>query len=81
MASPILGVPFIPFVIATFFGVMPATIITVKAGLTLQNLQSTRDVMDLRSIPLLFFLAGLALLPTFKPVQKLLATIFKVRDE
>jgi uncharacterized membrane protein YdjX (TVP38/TMEM64 family) len=38
IASPIPPVPFHIFFLGTFFGVMPQTLIAVKAGLTLQEI-------------------------------------------
>jgi len=51
ISSPVLGVPYSYFCLATFFGIMPASFIAVKAGLTLQgyldcflNVHPTREL-------------------------------------
>eukprot|EP00013_Stygamoeba_regulata_P010196 CAMPEP_0177681008 /NCGR_PEP_ID=MMETSP0447-20121125/30480_1 /TAXON_ID=0 /ORGANISM="Stygamoeba regulata, Strain BSH-02190019" /LENGTH=61 /DNA_ID=CAMNT_0019190383 /DNA_START=684 /DNA_END=869 /DNA_ORIENTATION=- len=54
------------------FGIMPATLMAVKAGLTLQDMTSASDVLDVKSFVSLILLACLALLPTAKPVQRFL---------
>ena len=54
---------------------MPATFLTVRAGLTLQKLQSTSDVIDLKALLSLFALAFIPLLPTLKPVQNLIGKL------
>jgi len=70
IASPIFDVPLSTFAIATFFGVMPQTFVAVKAGLTLQELNSPSDVINGKIILNLFGLALLSLLPTWPPVSK-----------
>lgn len=54
-------------------GVMPQTIIAVKAGTTLQDFKSVSEIIDIKSILLMLVLGGLSLLPTLKPVQKVLS--------
>lgn len=39
VACPLLGVPYVKFLLATFFGLMPLNVIHVKTGLTLENIQ------------------------------------------
>jgi len=73
LASPVLGIPFTPFAIATLIGIMPLTILTVKAGLTLQELEGSP--LTLETVLLLFGLGFVALVPTFEPVQRLLSRV------
>jgi len=75
IASPVFHVPFHIFWIGTFIGVSAQTFIAVKAGLTLQDIDDPRDILDVRAIATLFGLAFLSLLPTFKPVQDFLNNV------
>lgn len=75
LASPIFSIPFHIFFIGTFIGVMPQSFIAVKAGLTIQDIQSVSDVLDIKALLSLFALAFLALIPTLKPVQDFLNKI------
>eukprot|EP01116_Phalansterium_solitarium_P005258 TRINITY_DN16749_c0_g1_i1.p1 TRINITY_DN16749_c0_g1~~TRINITY_DN16749_c0_g1_i1.p1 ORF type:complete len:296 (-),score=92.68 TRINITY_DN16749_c0_g1_i1:132-1019(-) len=70
LASPIFGVPVSTFMIGTFFGIMPATFVAVRAGLTLQQLESPSDVLNLSTILTLFGLGFLAIIPTLDPVKR-----------
>jgi uncharacterized membrane protein YdjX (TVP38/TMEM64 family) len=72
LASPIFSIPFHVFFIGTFLGVIPQSFIAVKAGLTIQDIQSVSDVLDIKALGSLFLLAFLALIPTLKPVQNFL---------
>lgn len=72
LASPIFSIPFHIFFIGTFLGVIPQSFIAVKAGLTIQDIQSVSDVLDIKALGSLFLLAFLALVPTLKPVQAFL---------
>lgn len=75
LASPIFSIPFHVFFIGTFIGVMPQSFIAVKAGLTIQDIESVSDVLDIKALGSLFLLAFLALIPTLKPVQNFLNKI------
>jgi uncharacterized membrane protein YdjX (TVP38/TMEM64 family) len=81
LASPICSVPFKTFWIGTFFGVMPQTFIVVRAGLTLQDIKSPSDVLDIRAFITLALLAFLALIPTLKPVQNVLDRLLTRTDK
>eukprot|EP01114_Cavostelium_apophysatum_P017216 TRINITY_DN5060_c0_g1_i1.p1 TRINITY_DN5060_c0_g1~~TRINITY_DN5060_c0_g1_i1.p1 ORF type:complete len:267 (+),score=65.04 TRINITY_DN5060_c0_g1_i1:165-965(+) len=70
IASPLVGIPLSTFFIGTFFGVMPQTFAAVNAGLSLQEIQSPRDLIDIKMFLSLFGLALLSLLPTLPPVQR-----------
>jgi len=69
IASPIFNIPVQTFMIGTFFGVMPQTFVAVKAGLTLQEIRSPSDILDVKLISTLFLLALLSLVPTLEPVR------------
>lgn len=75
LASPIFSIPFHIFFIGTFLGVMPQSFVAVKAGLTLQEIESVSDVLNINSFLSLFFLAFVALVPTLKPVQNFLNSV------
>jgi len=78
LASPILGVPAKTFMIGTFWGVMPATYFAVKAGMTMQTaveLKGPKDIFDTTAVLSLALLAVVSVLPTLKPVQKLIAKV------
>eukprot|EP00826_Nyctotherus_ovalis_P036333 TRINITY_DN3211_c0_g3_i1.p1 TRINITY_DN3211_c0_g3~~TRINITY_DN3211_c0_g3_i1.p1 ORF type:complete len:313 (-),score=83.18 TRINITY_DN3211_c0_g3_i1:953-1798(-) len=62
VSSPIIGVPFIYFFLATLFGLMPANVLHVKAGLVVKEVESIE--FNWKNFLLLFFLAFLALIPT-----------------
>mmetsp|Transcript_45132 Transcript_45132/g.69096 ORF Transcript_45132/g.69096 Transcript_45132/m.69096 type:complete len:83 (+) Transcript_45132:213-461(+) len=62
ISSPIVGMYFKYFFFGTLFGLMPANIIHVNAGLTLNDLQSVG--MNLTNILWLVLLGFLALIPT-----------------
>jgi hypothetical protein len=53
----------------THVGVMPQTFIAVKAGLTLQGLNSLSEVIDVKVILTFFALGFLSILPTLSPVK------------
>lgn len=61
-------------------GVMPQTFIVVRAGLTLQDIKSPSDVLDIRAFITLALLAFLALIPTLKPVQNVLDRLLTRTD-
>ncbi|KAH9318199.1 hypothetical protein KI387_019968, partial [Taxus chinensis] len=50
VASPIVDVPYHIFFLATFFGLIPAAYITVRAGLALGDLKSLGDLYDFKTI-------------------------------
>jgi len=76
IASPVFHIPFHIFWFGTFIGVSAQSFIAVKAGLTLQDINDPRDILDIRAFATLFGLAFLSLLPTFKPVQDILNKFF-----
>lgn len=64
LASPIVDVPYHIFFFATFFGLIPATYITVRAGLALGELRSVADLYDYKTIAVLFFIGLVSVAPT-----------------
>eukprot|EP00249_Psilotum_nudum_P009695 c22100_g1_i1 orf=526-1419(+) len=64
LASPIVDVPYYIFFVATFFGLIPASFLTVRAGLTLGELESLGDLYDIRTVTLLFVVGLLFIIPT-----------------
>ncbi|KAK7407147.1 hypothetical protein VNO78_08822 [Psophocarpus tetragonolobus] len=63
-ASPIVDVPYHIFFLATVIGLIPAAYVTVKAGLTLGELQSLGDLYDFNSIATLFLIGVVSVTPT-----------------
>ncbi|XP_015515484.1 transmembrane protein 41B [Neodiprion pinetum] len=63
LASPVIGVPMIPFTIGTFFGVAPPSFVAIQAGQTLHKLTSSRDAFSWTSIIVLCLFAVLSLVP------------------
>ncbi|KAH0745880.1 hypothetical protein KY285_007537 [Solanum tuberosum] len=64
LASPIVDIPFHIFFLATVIGLIPAAYITVKAGLTLGELKSVKDLYDFKTLSVLFLIGALIILPT-----------------
>ncbi|XP_011170769.1 transmembrane protein 41 homolog isoform X2 [Solenopsis invicta] len=63
LASPVFGVPIIPFTVGTFFGVAPPSFIAIQAGQTLNKLTSSSDAWSWNSVIILCVFALLSLLP------------------
>jgi uncharacterized membrane protein YdjX (TVP38/TMEM64 family) len=64
VASPIVDVPYHIFFIASFFGLIPASYVTVRAGLALGELRSLGDLYDFKTIATLFFIGIISIIPT-----------------
>ncbi|GFP81363.1 uncharacterized membrane protein at4g09580 [Phtheirospermum japonicum] len=64
LASPIVDVPFHIFFLATVVGLIPASYITVRAGLALGDLKSVKDLYDLKTLAVLFLIGSVLLIPT-----------------
>ncbi|XP_059307028.1 uncharacterized membrane protein At4g09580-like [Lycium ferocissimum] len=64
VASPIVDVPYHIFLLGTIVGVIPATYVTVRAGLALGELQSVGDLYDFNSIATLFLIGLVSVTPT-----------------
>lgn len=80
LASPLLGVPLHYFIIATFFGIMPATFMHVSAGRELQQMTELGGAFDVWRFVWLSLLGVVVLLPTWGPVQRLLDRILNRGD-
>ncbi|XVF30007.1 hypothetical protein REPUB_Repub16aG0020200 [Reevesia pubescens] len=64
LASPIVDIPFHVFFLATFIGLIPASYITVKAGLALGDLRSVKDLYDFKTLSVLFLIGSISIFPT-----------------
>ncbi|XP_015595948.1 transmembrane protein 41B [Cephus cinctus] len=63
LASPVIGVPMVPFTVGTFFGVAPPSFVAIQAGQTLHKLTSSRDAWSWNSMIILCVFALLSLVP------------------
>ncbi|XP_051144547.1 uncharacterized membrane protein At4g09580 [Andrographis paniculata] len=64
VASPIVDIPYHIFLLATVIGLIPATFVTVKAGIALGDLQSVKDLYDFQSMATLFLIGIASVTPT-----------------
>ncbi|XP_027149807.1 uncharacterized membrane protein At4g09580-like isoform X1 [Coffea eugenioides] len=64
LASPIVDIPFHIFFLATMLGLIPASYITVRAGLALGDLKSVKDLYDFKTLSILFLIGLVAIIPT-----------------
>lgn len=64
LASPIVDVPYHIFLLATLIGLIPASYVTVRAGIALGELTSLSDLYDTQSIALLFLIGIVSVTPT-----------------
>ncbi|XP_043707491.1 uncharacterized membrane protein At4g09580-like [Telopea speciosissima] len=64
LASPMVDIPFNVFFLATLVGLIPASYITVRAGLALGDLKSVRDLYDFKTLAVLFLIGSVSILPT-----------------
>ncbi|CAI9114741.1 OLC1v1015529C1 [Oldenlandia corymbosa var. corymbosa] len=64
LASPIVDIPFHIFFLATVIGLIPASYITVRAGLALGDLRSVKDLYDFKTLSVLFLIGTVAIVPT-----------------
>lgn len=63
VSSPIVGIPFATFFLATVVGLIPAAFVTVRAGLALGELNSFSDLYDLKTLATLFFIGIVSIFP------------------
>ncbi|KAG6481872.1 uncharacterized membrane protein At4g09580-like [Zingiber officinale] len=63
LASPIVDIPFRIFFLATVVGLLPASYITVRAGLALGELKSVRDLYDFKTFAVLFLIGFISISP------------------
>uniref|UniRef100_A0A7N0VLJ5 VTT domain-containing protein n=1 Tax=Kalanchoe fedtschenkoi TaxID=63787 RepID=A0A7N0VLJ5_KALFE len=64
LASPIVDIPFHTFFLATVIGLIPASYITVRAGLALGDLKSVKDLYDFKTLSVLFLIGSILIFPT-----------------
>lgn len=64
LASPIVDIPFHVFFLATLVGLIPASFITVRAGLALGELKSVKDLYDFKTLAVLFLIGSAIIFPT-----------------
>ncbi|KAJ7969700.1 SNARE associated Golgi protein family [Quillaja saponaria] len=64
LASPIVDIPFHIFFLATLIGLVPASYITVRAGLALGDLKSVKDLYDFKTLSVLFLIGFVSICPT-----------------
>lgn len=63
LASPIVDIPFHIFFLATLVGLIPASFIIAKAGLTLGELKSVKDLYDYETLAVLFLIGFVVIFP------------------
>lgn len=71
LASPIVDIPFHIFFTATLVGLIPASYITVKAGLALGDLKSVKDLYDFKTLSVLFLIGFISIIPTILKRKKI----------
>ncbi|CAK7323561.1 unnamed protein product [Dovyalis caffra] len=64
LASAIVDIPFHIFFLATLLGLIPASYITVRAGLALGDLKSVKDLYDFKTLSVLFLIGSISIFPT-----------------
>jgi uncharacterized membrane protein YdjX (TVP38/TMEM64 family) len=69
-ASPVVGMPIVPFFVGTFLGVMPPSVFHVRAGVTLDQLVNASDALDWSAVLSLCGLGLVAVLPTLPGVSE-----------
>lgn len=63
LASPVVGIPYPIFIIATAVGHVPINFLTVHAGATLQTIHSMQDLYSVRNVVFMMTVGVLALVP------------------
>lgn len=71
LASPIVDIPFHVFFFATLIGLIPASYITVRAGLALGDLKSVKDLYDFKTLCVLFLIGFVSICPTLLKRKKI----------
>lgn len=67
LSSPIINIPVYPFVMGTFVGVAPPSLIYIQAGTTLHTLTSSTSIFSIQSVLALFLVSILSLAPIVVP--------------
>ncbi|KAJ7563109.1 hypothetical protein O6H91_03G096800 [Diphasiastrum complanatum] len=65
VSAPLVSIPYRDYLVGTFLGVIPASVVAVKAGSILSQINSMKDLYDVKTVLTLFFLAFLVMLPVF----------------
>ena len=65
LASPLIDIPALPFILGTFIGVAPPSCVYISAGTTLHTLTSSTDVFSWGSVSMLIGFSILSLLPVW----------------
>lgn len=76
LVSPVIGIPLHIFMLGTFFGVAPPSMIAIQAGKTLQKLTSSCDAFSWSSMGILTLCACLSLIPSILK-SRLVPTVSK----
>lgn len=63
ITAPVINVPLAPFFFGTFLGVAPPSFVAIKAGITIQQLTSSRETVTYTSLLVMAVLAVISLLP------------------
>lgn len=71
LASPIVDIPFHIFFLATLIGLIPASYITVRAGLALGDLKSVKDLYDFKTLCVLFLIGFIFICPALLKRKKI----------
>lgn len=64
VCSPIVNIPYPIFIGATVVGLVPATFVTVRAGVALNTLSSFRELYDFKTVAAFFCIGLVAVVPT-----------------
>uniref|UniRef100_T1GSW7 VTT domain-containing protein n=1 Tax=Megaselia scalaris TaxID=36166 RepID=T1GSW7_MEGSC len=65
LCAPVVGVPLYPFVLGTFFGVAPPSVLAIQAGKTLQTMTTASGTFSWTNVAILSASAALAIVPIF----------------
>ncbi|KAG0557148.1 hypothetical protein KC19_11G105900 [Ceratodon purpureus] len=63
VCSPIVNIPYPTFLVATVIGLVPATFVTVRAGLALNTLRSFNELYDVKTVGALFVIGLISIVP------------------
>ena len=76
LSSPVVGIPYKYFILATFIGLMPANIMHVNMGSEISQLKQIG--FDFKILFFLFLLGLFALIPVF--AKKIFSKYFVIKD-
>ncbi len=87
LISPLLGVPYVPFVMSVLIGLAPYNYLCTGAGSVLSTLTSVSDIFNAATLAKMGAMAVVAVLPTFlrskldDPPAALLAAVVSDSDK